>query len=82
MEYHVQVPALKDAWVAGYQSMQHLDDADLEEIDTMVMLRRMALLAWTVPLSETPLAQSLAGHFSPVSAELADRYLSEKRLQL
>jgi len=29
MEYHVQVPALKDAWVAGYQSMQHLDDADL-----------------------------------------------------
>jgi len=46
------------------------------------MLRRMALLAWTVPLSETPLAQSLAGHFSPVSAELADRYLSEKRLQL
>ncbi len=48
----------------------------------MVMLRRMALLSWTAPLSETPLAQSLAGHFAPVSAELADRYLSEKRLQL
>ena len=48
----------------------------------MVMLRRMAPLSWTAPLSETPLAQSLAGHFAPVLAELADRYLSEKRLQL
>jgi len=46
----------------------------------MVMLRRMALLAWTASHAETPLAQSLAGHFAPVSAELAERYLAEKRL--
>lgn len=80
MEDHVQVPALKDAWVEGYQTIRRLDDADLHEIDTMVMLRRMALLAWMASHAETPLAHSLAGHFAPVSAELAERYLAEKRL--
>lgn len=75
MEDHPQVPALRDAWVRGYRSQRDLPDADEAEIDSFVMLRRMALLAWIGSHIEAPEPQALAPNFAAVSAELGRRYL-------
>lgn len=78
MEDHPQVPALKEAWVAGYRKVRALSAADESEIDTFVMLRRLALLAWIGSHAEVDTAKELAPSFAPVTAELAEDYLTRR----
>ena len=75
MEDHPQVPALRAAWLNGYRAVRPLSDADEAEIDSFIMLRRMALLAWIGSHAGTELARSQAPHFAAVSARLARDYL-------
>lgn len=77
MEDHPQVPDLKRSWLKGYQSIRPLSDEDLNEMDSFVMLRRMALLAWIGSHIEAPEPQALAPDFARVTAELASVYLKE-----
>lgn len=77
MEDHPQVPALRDAWVRGYRCIRLLSELEEREIDTFVMLRRMALLAWVGSHIEAPEPQAVASHFAAGTAELARRYLDE-----
>ncbi len=77
MEDHGQVPALKAAWIEGYRRVRGLAAADAAEIDSFVMLRRLALLAWIGSHMEAPEPQRLAADFAQVSAELGDAYLSD-----
>lgn len=76
MEDHPQIPALKHAWVQGYRKKRELSEADENEIDTFVMLRRLALLAWIGSHIEVDTAKELAPTFAPVTAELAEVFLS------
>ncbi len=69
------VPAMKQAWVKGYRRIRALSDADADEIDTFVMLRRMALLAWIGSHIEAPEPQEMAPGFARVTAELGRKYL-------
>ncbi|MGQ7848425.1 phosphotransferase enzyme family protein [Granulosicoccus sp. 3-233] len=78
MEDHPQVPALKEAWIAGYRRARPLTDDDEAEMDTFVMLRRLALCAWIGTHSEVDIARELAPVFVPVTAELARRYLQQE----
>jgi len=71
------IPALKEAWLMGYRSERELSKEDEAEIDTFIMLRRMALTAWIGSHNETPFAQSLAGDFVSRGAILARDYLIE-----
>lgn len=75
-ETHPQVPALKAAWVDGYRGVRALSAGDEAEIDTFVMLRRMALLAWIGSHIDAPEPQALAPHFADGSAELGEAYLA------
>lgn len=70
------MPGLRAAWLEGYQSVRPLAGEHIEIIDTMVMLRRMALLAWIGSHAETGLAQSHAAGFAQGTVDLAERYLS------
>jgi Ser/Thr protein kinase RdoA (MazF antagonist) len=74
-ETHLAVPALKAAWLEGYTAIRPLSGMDLAAMDTMVMLRRMALLAWISSHSETSLAQTHAPGFALGTARLAERYM-------
>ena len=69
------IPALKASWLEGYQAIRPLQPEDIAAIDSMVMLRRMALLAWIGSHSETKLAQQHMRGFADVTAQLAERYL-------
>ena len=74
-ETSAAAPALKAAWIDGYQSVRPLGAEDLAAIDTMVMLRRMALLAWIGSHAETSLARQHMPGFADGTAQLAERYL-------
>ena len=74
-----RIPALKDAWVRGYRSLRALSEEDEAEIDTFIMLRRMALLAWIGSHIEAPEPQALAPTFAKNTAVLAKTYLERFR---
>ena len=76
MEDHPQVPALKAAWLGGYERVRPLSAADRAEVDSFVMLRRLALLAWIGSHVEAPEPRALAPDFARVSADLGRRYLA------
>jgi Ser/Thr protein kinase RdoA (MazF antagonist) len=67
-------------WLAGYQAVRPLDPADLAILDAMVLLRRMALLAWIGSHHETALAKAHAGTFAAGTARLAQIYLTGAEL--
>lgn len=69
------VPALRRSWLEGYTAVRPLAAADLLMLDAMVLLRRMALLAWIGSHAETQLAQSHAAGFASDTAVLARAYL-------
>lgn len=71
-----RVPDWRARWIAGYGEVSPLADADIAILDTMVLLRRMALLAWIGSHAETPLARAHAADFARVTASLAMPYLS------
>ena len=77
MEVHELVPALKVSWVNGYRKARSLSDEDADQLDTFVMLRRLALLAWIGSHIEAPEPQALAPDFARVSAELGETYLKK-----
>jgi Ser/Thr protein kinase RdoA (MazF antagonist) len=74
------VPALKAAWLEGYRRHRDLGPADLMALEAMILLRRMALLAWIGSHAETDLARSQAPHFASGTAQLARDYLARPPL--
>lgn len=74
-----RIPDLKAAWVRGYRSVRALGAAEEAEIDTFIMLRRMALLAWIGSHIEAPEPQALAPGFAATTARLGADYLKTIR---
>ncbi|WP_375450343.1 phosphotransferase enzyme family protein [uncultured Devosia sp.] len=74
-ETRLAIPALKAAWLEGYSAIRPLPRADIAAMDTMVMLRRMALLAWIGSHGETNLARTHAPGFALGTVQLAQSYL-------
>lgn len=72
------LPVLKAAWLEGYQKHRKLSAQDIAEIETLVMLRRMALLAWIGSHIEAPEPQALAPDFARVTAKLGQAYLDNQ----
>ncbi|MEM8538761.1 MAG: phosphotransferase [Pseudomonadota bacterium] len=72
-----RIPNLKAAWLHGYRSIRTLSAEDEAEMDTFIMLRRMALLAWIGSHIEAPEPQALAPHFADNTAILARSYLEK-----
>ncbi|UXX81725.1 phosphotransferase enzyme family protein [Roseovarius pelagicus] len=70
-----RIPDLKAAWVRGYRSVRTMSDTEEAEIDTFVMLRRMALLAWIGSHIEAPEPQELAPGFAATTARLGQAWM-------
>lgn len=71
-----RIPALKAAWLKGYQRVRPLDPADIAEIETLIMLRRLALLAWIGSHSDAPEPKALAPGFAAITARLGAAWLA------
>jgi Ser/Thr protein kinase RdoA (MazF antagonist) len=70
-----RIPDLKAAWVRGYRSVRALSAEEEAEIDTFVMLRRMALLAWIGSHIEAPEPQEMAPGFAATTARLGQAWM-------
>lgn len=76
-----RIPSLKSAWLQGYRAVRPLDKADEAEIDTFIMLRRMALLAWIGSHIEAPEPKKYAPTFAKTTARLGKDYLRSVNLK-
>ena len=74
-ETNPAIPALRSAWIEGYRSVRQLTSGDIAALDSLIMLRRMALLAWLGSHADTRLAQQHMRGFADGTAQLAERYL-------
>ena len=72
-----RIPDLKKSWVRGYRKVRSLSEDEEIEIDTFVMMRRLALLAWIGSHIEAPEAQELAPGFAKVTNDLAISYMDK-----
>jgi Ser/Thr protein kinase RdoA (MazF antagonist) len=70
------LPGLRQSWLAGYRQVRPLAMADEAMLETMVLLRRMALLAWIGSHGETDLARAQAPGFAAATAALAAPWLA------
>lgn len=76
IEHDPAVPDLIDAWVTGYQQVAPLSPAEIAELPTFVMLRRLLLVAWIGSHSDTDLARAMGEEYTATSCDLAEAYLS------
>ncbi|WP_424981369.1 phosphotransferase enzyme family protein [Maritalea sp. S77] len=72
-----KVPALRAAWLKGYRAVKSLSPDDEAEMDTMVMLRRMALTAWIGSHISSPFAAEMAKDFVPGGVPLIKEYIAK-----
>lgn len=79
MEDDPGIPALKAAWIRGYRTVRPLSEAELAEMDSLVMLRRMALLAWIGSHGEAPEAAARAPGFAEATVRLGRKWLRSLR---
>ncbi|MBV6656742.1 MAG: phosphotransferase [Devosiaceae bacterium] len=70
------IPALLDAWLAGYARAGALGARDIAMIPTLVMARRLLLTAWLASRAGSDTAETHMTGFSAGTVELAERYLT------
>ncbi len=75
-EHDPSVPALIDAWLAGYRRTGALTSADEAEIWTFILFRRLLLVAWIGSHQAVDIAAELGAGYTRDSCDLAERYLT------
>ncbi|RJK92967.1 phosphotransferase enzyme family protein [Vallicoccus soli] len=76
LEHRPDLPALLAAWVRGYRSEADLTAEDEAVLPSLVLVRRMLLLAWVGSHAEVEQARSVRAGFARGTANLARRYLA------
>jgi Ser/Thr protein kinase RdoA (MazF antagonist) len=79
-EHLPNVPALREAWLEGYGSLEAVSSEDRNIIPDLVMARRCLLLAWIASHGEVPIARQLGAEYTEQSLEMAERYLRGRLL--
>ena len=70
------VPALIDSWLAGYTDVRPLDEDDIAIIPTLIMMRRMVILAWLGSRPGTELWRQEAPRYSKITVDMANVYVA------
>lgn len=76
-----RLPELADAWLTGYRTVGALSADDVAVLPTLVMARRLLLVAWVSSHRTTATARAMGERFTVVTCELAERYLGGDLLQ-
>ncbi|CAO97599.1 phosphotransferase enzyme family protein [Erwinia tasmaniensis] len=80
VEHHPRAAEWIDHWVRGYEQVAHISDAEMARVPTLLIQRRIQLLAWAGSHAETEMAQSLGPQWADHSVRLCRRYLEAQRL--
>ena len=76
VEDRPDLPDAIEAWLDGYRAVEPVPAEDAAEVDTLVMLRRMSLLAWLGTHHRVPTATELSDTFAARTCALAETYLT------
>ncbi len=76
-----RLPELADAWLTGYRGVGALSADDVGVLPTLVMARRLLLLAWISSHRTTATARAMGERFTAGTCELAERYLGGNLLE-
>ncbi|GAB2939359.1 phosphotransferase enzyme family protein [Hafnia psychrotolerans] len=79
VEHHPRAAEWVEHWLRGYQTLCPLSESDLAVIPTMIVQRRIQLLAWRGSHATTEMAQSLGDHWEAESLRLCRDYLATVR---
>ncbi len=74
-ELDENVPELQEAWLKGYTSIREVAQADVDEMQTFILLRRVLLLAWLTTHSDTPTAEEFTEGFAEGTRFMAEQYI-------
>jgi Ser/Thr protein kinase RdoA (MazF antagonist) len=77
IEHEPVIPALIEAWTAGYREVAPLDAEDAAMIPIFVMLRRILLTAWIASHAEVPFARELGSAYTAGTVQLARALLAQ-----
>jgi Ser/Thr protein kinase RdoA (MazF antagonist) len=77
MEDRDDIADLIAALLAGYQSELSLSAADVAILPTMMMLRRLLLVAWLASHPHTDIARTFGAPYTAATCRLADAYLTD-----
>jgi len=64
-----------EQWITGYREIAPLADVDIDIIPTMIMMRRLLLVAWLGSRPTADVGPDRRGSFTETTCALADRYL-------
>lgn len=78
-ETHPDLPVWRAAWLEGYRAVRPFPAEDEVMLGAMVLLRRLALLAWIGSHRETRLACRYAPGYAEGTARLAQAWLAAQK---
>lgn len=82
VEHHPRAMEWVEHWLAGYQRICPLSEEDLAVIPTMIVQRRIQLLAWVGSHATTEMAISLGDRWVDESLKLCQDYLATEECEL
>ncbi|MDN4627955.1 phosphotransferase enzyme family protein [Erwinia sp. DT-104] len=80
VEHHPRAAQWVDNWIKGYEQVAHISDAELALVPTLLIQRRIQLLAWVGSHAQTAMALSLGPLWADHSVRLCHRYLETSEL--
>ncbi|CCG86366.1 phosphotransferase enzyme family protein [Erwinia piriflorinigrans] len=80
VEHHPRAAEWIEHWVRGYEQVGHISDAEMARVPSLLIQRRIQLLAWAGSHAETEMAQSLGPQWAAHSVRLCRRYLETQQL--
>lgn len=80
VEHHPRAADWVDNWIKGYEQVAHISDEEMAMVPTLLIQRRIQLLAWVGSHVQTEMAQSLGPQWADHSVRLCHRYLETTEL--
>lgn len=79
-EHEAQAPEMIQRWIEGYRNIHQLSHEDEQAIHTLIMFRRILLLAWLGSHSDIDLVNEVEDSFADQSLSLCEIFLSSGKV--
>lgn len=77
-EHHAAAPMWIEHWLTGYERIGHISAAEHAILPSLIMQRRIQMLAWNGSHAQTDMAQSLGDQWANQSIRLCKKYLHKQ----
>ncbi|MCX8957705.1 phosphotransferase enzyme family protein [Erwinia psidii] len=75
VEHHPRAADWVENWIKGYEQVSHISDEEMALVPTLLIQRRIQMLAWVGSHAQTEMAISLGPQWADHSVRLCRRYL-------